>query len=70
VTTLQERGVFGMAEVCEYLHCGPDEIRRLVMSGELRGWRTRGLMGDWRISKAAADEWIALQEERGRMELS
>ena len=70
-TPMVERGVFTLAEVSAYLNLNHVEIRRLLRVGELTGWRTLGPnRGDWRISRAAADEWIALQEERGRQELA
>ena len=66
-----ERGVFDVPEASAYLHINVNEIRRLLKVGELRGWRTQGPnRGDWRISKSAADEWIATQEARGQIELS
>jgi excisionase family DNA binding protein len=70
VTALAERGVFDVLEAAAYLHMGENAIRDLLKKGELVGWRTQGPnRGDWRISKAAADEWIAQQEARGRTEV-
>lgn len=62
-------GVFTASECATYLCINADEVRRLLKVGELKGWRTQGVdRGDWRISRAAADEWIALQEERAIQE--
>lgn len=66
---LVERGVFDLAEGSDYLHLNATELRHKLQTGEIPGWRTGGASGHWRLSKAAADEWIALQEERGRMEV-
>ena len=66
-----ERAVFDVLEAGNYLHMGENEVRRLLKTGELRGWRTRGPnRGDWRISRTAADEWIAAQEQRGALEVA
>lgn len=63
--------VLGVNAVARYLSTNPKAIRRMLQTGELVGWRTAGPnRGDWRVSKAACDEWIATQEARGRLEVN
>jgi excisionase family DNA binding protein len=65
-----EPAVFDVKQAAAYIHVNADEVRRLLKVGELTGWRTLGTRGDWRLSRATCDEWIALQVERGRLELA
>jgi excisionase family DNA binding protein len=66
-----EPEVFDVAQASAYMHLNQDGVRDLLKTGELAGWRTLGPnRGNWRIRRATCDEWIALQEERGRMELA
>lgn len=69
MTSLRERGVFDAVEAAEYLHINVKDLRKMLQRREIPNWRTGGPdRGDYRISKAAADEWIAQQEERGEQE--
>jgi excisionase family DNA binding protein len=71
MTLSLDRAVFNMTEACTYLRTNRNLVVQLLRTGELSGWRTQGPnRGDWRISRAACDEWIAQQEERGRKELA
>ena len=57
-----ERAVFTVPEASHYLALKEDSIRDLLRRKELAGWRTRGPnRGDWRVSRAACDEWIERQ---------
>jgi excisionase family DNA binding protein len=68
VTTEITHAVFDLKEAADYLHSNPKYVRRWLQAGELAGWRTEGR--HWRISRAACDQWITDQEERGRMEVA
>lgn len=39
------------------LGVNPDEVRRLLCCGELEGYRTRDVLGHWRIPRWAIDEY-------------
>lgn len=60
-----EPAVFTLKGAATYLHSNEKDVRRWLLTGELVGWRTKGTLGDWRISKRACDEWIAQQEAKG-----
>jgi excisionase family DNA binding protein len=57
-----ERAVFTVGEASTYLALKEDTIRAMLRRKELVGWRTLGAnRGDWRVSRAACDEWIERQ---------
>jgi hypothetical protein len=65
-----EPQVFDVHQAAVYIHLSPNKVRELLKVGGLPGWRTLGPnRGDWRTTRAACDDWIADQEERGRMEV-
>jgi excisionase family DNA binding protein len=65
-----EPQVFDVNQAAVYIHVSANQVRDWLKAGVIPGWRTLGPnRGDWRVSKKACDDWIALQEERGRMEV-
>ena len=64
-----EVAVYGLLRAAKYIGSGRDQLRDMLRTGELLGWRTHGSerkLGAWRVSKAELDRWIERQEEGAR----
>lgn len=59
--TVDRKLVLAPSEAAALLGRGTNEVRSLLAAGELRGWRTGGGTGHWRIPRQALDAYIAKQ---------
>ena len=50
--------VLTISEVAEILYLSGDTVKKLLNSGRLKGVRTGGYSGKWRISESALEEFL------------
>lgn len=53
--------VFTRQQAARYIGLEPERVRQMLVSGELKGYRTLVTYGNWRVTRASCDEWIAEQ---------